>query len=633
MERICKNCDRWADSSCNMNRSTDPLGTCPACMTPDMSVDEWRANMFADADRRAREANLKSTSALKHVVAPRKKVGKACLTTVWRNKSMPTMSAYGHQLEAIERFKDQDEIALFFEMGCGKTFTSLKILEHKYLQHQIYGVLVIAPNGIHKQWYDDLVNGVMVNGILHQELDIDIDVQCIGGRGGQSELYPFEDNNRFKFVSVNIDTFSTQHKWEAIVEWANSAKIAILIDESTVIKNPTAKRTERILYEFNDVTRRRKTILSSVKKNPVRIILTGTPTTNGPTDLWCMMEFVKPNFFGRNYYSFRSYFGMYTKLTVDTGREVAIPLSEKTWQGIHACPDYMQASCTFGCSEDTYLTVKHQDKFQGPYKHLEELKKQLEPVSMFKKLTECVDMPKVIYIERDVELSKAQQAAYDNMKNQLLIEFDNHVATALNKLVLSIRLQQISSGFIVGQKTILSDDDMAFVDTEAGFDAQDLMPNEVVWLDDKCPKIQQLLSDVDECDKPLLILTRFTAEADKIYNLLKDKYRTGLFTGWKIVGGIDEFKEGNLDVLVANSSKIARGFNLQIAHTTLFYSNTFSMEIRQQAEFRTFRMGQTHPCMYIDYTASDIDRTINKAIAMKKNLLEYIREKNVQDII
>ena len=106
-----------------------------------------------------------------------------------------------------------------------------------------------------------------------------------------------------------------------------------------------------------------------------------------------------------------------------------------------------------------------------------------------------------------------------------------------------------------------------------------------------------------------------------------------MFTGWKIVGGIDAFKNGELDILVANNSKISRGHNLQIAHTTLFYSNTFSMEIRQQAEFRTFRIGQKHPCLYIDYSAAEVDETINTALKMKKGLLEYIRDKDLKEVI
>ena len=41
-----------------------------------------------------------------------------------------------------------------------------------------------------------------------------------------------------------------------------------------------------------------------------RATLTGIPVTNGPIDLWAIMEFVKPNYFGRNYYSFMNYYGL-----------------------------------------------------------------------------------------------------------------------------------------------------------------------------------------------------------------------------------------------------------------------------------------------------------------------------------
>ena len=172
-----------------------------------------------------------------------------------------------------------------------------------------------------------------------------------------------------------------------------------------------------------------------------------------------------------------------------------------------------------------------------------------------------------------------------------------------------------------------------FGDDVGNIDERDLTPDEVIWIGDSNPKLDALMRDVAECDKPLLILTRYSAEAAKIYELCeKAGYRTGLFTGWKVVGGVDAFKAGELDILVANSTKISRGFNLQIAHTTLFYSNTFSMEIRQQAEFRTFRMGQTHPCLYIDYSCADVDDTINKALKLKKGLLEYIRDKDLEEV-
>lgn len=642
---ICLFCEKFDESTRDSEKmcictllgfKVKPISTCPGYK--DKRTEE---QIQHDAEERERLLKLSPTvTPVKKVVAHsqvvRKKRAKVSEPEYiqYAQTYKEDMKPFAHQQQAIDFYKDKDEIALFFEMGCGKSFTTLQIAQEKFKAGQIKGLLVVAPNDVHRQWFDELVNGQF------NELQVDFEAQCVGGRGGQKDLYDFVFDDTFKFVSVNVDTFSQPHKWEAIVEWANSGPYMIAIDEATVIKNPSSKRSQRLLYEFNNIKKRGKTIIESVKKCPVRAVLTGTPVTNGPMDLWSIMEFIRPNFFNRNYYSFRAYYGMFTKLTVDTGygsRDIDVLLTEKTWKGIHDAKDFTEAAIVFGCSEDTYMTIKHQDHFIGPYKHADELKQKLDEVAIFRKLTDCVDMPAVQYVERKVGMSPAQQAAYNSMKKELLAEFDGYQTTAVNKLVVSLRLQQIASGFIMGHKVADLDDwDLgAFSDiSDEDVANLDLMPDQVVWLGESVPKLDALMDDVAECDKPLLILTRYSAEAAKIYELCdKAGYKTGLFTGWKVIGGVDAFKDGELDILVANSAKISRGFNLQCAHVTLFYSNTFSMEIRQQAEFRTFRMGQEHPCLYVDYSAADVDDTINTALRLKKGLLDYIRDKNIKEAV
>lgn len=544
------------------------------------------------------------------------------------------VTLFEHQKLAREKFKGQNEIALFFEMGCGKSVTSLSIMIDKYKSGKIDSLLIVAPNDVHKQWFDDLCNeDALLSKMLEQE-GVSCVGQILGGRGGQKQFYDFDDDGKLHIVCVNIDTFSQPHKWEPIVDWVNKNRTAIIIDEATSIKNPTSKRSQRMLYEFNDVMKRGKTILFSGKKQntQVRCVLTGTPVTNGPMDLWAIMEFIKPNYFNRNYYSFMNYYGMHTKLTVQD-RTISVLLTEKTWQGVHACKSYSEAFNLFGCSEDTYMTVKHQDHYMGPYKHADELKHLLEPVAVFAKLVDCVDMPPVHYIVKDVPMSDAQKSCYNDMKHDLLAQYDDHVATAKNKLVVTLRLQQIASGFIMAhEEKELDMDEPMWAEPEL-VDNYDVSPDEVIWLGDTNPKLEQLLRDVDELDKPLLILTRFSAEAAKIYDLLKDRYSCMLFTGWKTTGSIEKFKSGEFQIIVANTAKIARGFNLQIAHTTIYYSNTFSMELRQQSEFRTFRMGQECPCTYIDYVSCDVDKMIRESLKLKKGLLEYIRNKDISQII
>lgn len=545
---------------------------------------------------------------------------------------------FKHQQDAIERFEKQEVCALFFEMGCGKTISSLTLAARHFKNKEIDSLLVVAPNDVHKQWFDDLCNDdSVISKYLHDEENIEYTCQIVGGRGGQKVFYDFDygDTSLLKIVCVNIDTFSTPHKWETVTEWAVAHKTMIILDEATVIKNPDSKRAQRMLFAFNDsVWGRSKKFPKYTSKKPntaIRCVLTGTPVTNGPVDLWAIMEFLQPGYFGRNYYAFMNYYGMFTQLPVPDGRGsdrvIQVQLTEKTWQGIKNCESFSEAAAVFGCSEDTYMTILHQDKFMGSYKHSDELKEELAKVSVFAKLVDCVDMPNVNYIERCIGLSEAQNGVYNSMKQQLIAEYEGHIATAKNKLVSAIRLQQISSGFIMAHDDSLPDDESFLLEDF------DLAPDEVVWLGDSNPRLDALMRDVDELDKPLLIMTRFSAEAAKIFDMLKDKYTTCLITGWKTIGSIAGFKNGDYDIMVANTTKIARGHNLQRAHVTLYYSNTFSMELRQQSEFRTFRIGQSHPCLYIDYVASSIDRTILKSLKQKKGFLDYIRSEDIKEVL
>lgn len=640
---FCKHCDKASanadkEMDCKLlNIKVTALRCCPGWKPIEYTPEE-QARIDAKREQLLKLGN--NNSAQTKPVATKPKISKPVKTEVEVEtdyaEEEKQVKLFEHQKLAREKFKNLDEIALFFEMGCGKSVTSLSIMIDKYKQGKIDSLLIVAPNDVHKQWFDDLCNeDALLSKILEQE-HVPCTGQIIGGRGGQKQFYDFEDDDKLHIVCVNIDTFSQPHKWEVIVDWVNKNKTAIIIDEATSIKNPNSKRSQRMLYEFNDVMKKRNTVLFSGKKpnTSVRCVLTGTPVSNGPMDLWSIMEFIKPNYFGRNYYSFMNYYGMHTKLKLDTGQQISVLLTEKTWNGIKGCRDYSEAFNTFGCSEDTYMTVMHQDHYIGPYKHADELKQLLEPVAVFAKLTDCVDMPPVHYITKEVPLSDAQKACYNDMKHDLLATYDDNVATAKNKLVVTLRLQQIASGFIMGHKEIDPEDlDLpCWSDVEAA-DEYDVTPDEVIWLGDTNPKLEQLKRDVAELDKPLLILTRFSAEAAKIYDLLKDDYSCMLFTGWKTTGSIEKFKAGEFQIMVANTTKIARGFNLQVAHTTIYYSNTFSMELRQQSEFRTFRMGQKYPCTYIDYVSCEVDKTIADALRLKKGLLEYIRDKNIEEVV
>jgi hypothetical protein len=373
-------------------------------------------------------------------------------------------------------------------------------------------------------------------------------------------------------------------------------------------------------------------------KSVARAVLTGTPVTNGPMDLWAIMEFCCPNFFGRNWYSFQNHYGMFTGMGIETKsgdfREIKVPLNEEHWHAIKSCNEASEAQALFGCSLDTFNVVHSQDKYEGPYKHAEELKAKLDEVARFALLRDCVDMPAVNQTTHLLHMSPEQRACYDSMVDEYIAEYEHHTATALNKMTALIRLQQISSGFICDKAYTAPEEDDAVESLYGLVDTTDIMPDEIQWIGNSNPKLDMLYRDIDEVAKPCIIITRFTAEASRIYNELQSKYSTCLMTGWKRVGTIEEFKSGKYDVMVANSSVVSRGFNLQNSNTMLFYSNTFSLETRLQTEGRIFRIGQTKPCLYIDYTYDDsVDEKIVSSLKMKRNLLDFIRDAEMKELV
>lgn len=521
---------------------------------------------------------------------------------------------YKHQEIALERYRKASAIPLFFDPGTGKTLTSLLIAEAKYNAGEIDALLVIAPNGVHKQW--------AVEEIPKWLSDVNTTVQWRKNK----KLFFVE--GALNIVCINIEQFSTKTKYLDYVDWVNSHKAMIILDEATRIKNPKAIRTQRLLYEFNHVVRRGKTILSSEPKTVARAILTGTPVTNGPFDVWSMFEFLQPGYFGINWYGFQNKYGMFHAIQVN-GRVIRILINEDAWEQIKACDSFEKANALYGVNLSTYDMIQQQDSYQGPFKNVEQLRDKMLEIAMFVKIEDCIDMPDRVYTRKLLDMSSEQARVYDELETYFIATYKDEKVEAKSKLTAYIRLQQIASGFVSSEQ----------VPEE---EIEDPPPNKIVWFDD-LPKIDQLLVDCEEVvgstDNPtgqVIVVCHFSAEAEKIFDSLQAAgYHCCLQTGWKKVGSIDGFKQGKYSIMVANIKVISMGFNLQeLCHHMIFYSNTFSLEDRIQVEARIYRAGQKQKCIYIDYVMKDtIDMKVYAALKQKKQLADYIRETSVKDML
>ena len=496
------------------------------------------------------------------------------------------------------------------------TLTSLEIAMYKYRKGNIDALLVIAPNGVHKQWATE--------EIPKWCKEVKTTVQWRKGRS------LFFNEGQLNIVCVNIEQFSTKQRYLDYVAWCNAHNTMIILDEATRIKNPKAIRSQRLLYEFNTVVRKGKAILSSTPRTVARAILTGTPITNGPFDAWSMFEFLRPNYFNLNYYAFCNKYGMYYSAFIN-GRSLRILINENAWEAIHACETYEAANMLYGVSFGTFDTIKSQAKYEGPYRNIEHLRQEICKIAMFVRIEDVQDMPEKQYSRRLIDMSAEQSRVYHEMEDTMIAEYKGEITSAKSKLTAYIRLQQIASGFFSAEQLPEGE-------------VEDPPPNKVVWLD-MAPKFAMLEVDLEEmvgtpkdgvCDRQVIIVCHFSAEAERIYEeVTKFGYKTCLMTGWKKVGSIDAFKEGKYQVMVANIRVISMGFNLQAhAHHMIFYSNTFSLEDRIQVEARIYRTGQQRTCFYTDYVMKDtIDMKVYAALKQKKQLSDYIRDKSVEQML
>ena len=521
---------------------------------------------------------------------------------------------YKHQEVALERYRNKAEIPLFFDPGTGKTRTSLLIAEAKFNAGEIDAVLVIAPNGVHKQW--------AIEEIPKWLSHVDTTVQWRKNK----KLFFIE--GKLNIVCTNIEQFSTKERYLDYVNWACSHKTFIILDEATRIKNPKAIRTQRLLYEFNTVVRRGKTILKSEPKTVARAILTGTPVTNGPFDVWPMFEFLRPGYFGVNWYGFQNRYGMFHAIQVN-GRVIRILINEDAWSQIHACTTFEMANALHGVSLSTYDTIRAQDHYEGPFRNVDSLRDKMLEIAMFVRIEDCIDMPDRVYNRKLLDMSAEQTRVYRELENYFITTYKDEKVEAKSKLTAYIRLQQIASGFVSSEQLPESE-------------LEDPPPNKITWFDD-LPKIDQLLVDVEEItdvegitNNQVIIVCHFSAEAERIYDALENEgYKVCLMTGWKKVGTIEGFKRGDYKIMVANIRVISMGFNLQEhCNHMIFYSNTFSLEDRIQVEARIYRAGQQHPCIYLDYVMKDtIDMKVYAALKQKKQLADYIRDTSVVDML
>ena len=301
----------------------------------------------------------------------------------YKYKSKP----FAHQKKALEMSWDKEVFAYFMEMGTGKSKVLIDNIAMLYNAGKINGALIVAPKGVYKNWFDGEIPNHMPDYIERK-------VGLWRTKPDDKALKPlFSTGAELHVLIMNVEAFSTKKGVEFAAKFLASHDTLMGIDESTTIKNPSAKRTQNILK------------LS--KHTKYRRILTGSPVTKSPLDLYSQCQFLDPFLLDQSsYYVFRTRYAICRKINV-SGRSVEIVVG---------------------------------------YRNLAELSDKLKGFSYRVLKDDCLDLPKKTFVRRTVELTDEQKKLYKQMKEEAIAFLNGKMVTSATVITQLMRLHQITCG-------------------------------------------------------------------------------------------------------------------------------------------------------------------------------------------
>ena len=466
---------------------------------------------------------------------------------------------YEHQLKALERSCDKEYFAYFMEMGTGKSKVLIDNAAMLYDNGKIDGLLIIAPKGVYKNWHE---------GEIPEHLPEHIEITSILWQANitqkQDKLLKslFETNEKLHILCMNVDAFSTKKGVDFAAKFLSCHRTMMVIDESTTIKNKDAKRT--------------KNICSLAPHARYRRILTGSPVTKSPLDLFMQCDFLRPELLGHiSFYTFRQRYAVMRKMNFG-GRSIEIPVG---------------------------------------YRNLDELSAKLKAFSYRVLKDECLDLPKKTFMKRIVSLSQDQRKIYDQMKQMALAYLNGKSMTTATVLTQLMRLQQITCGHFTADDGVVQDVKNNRIDELINV-LNEVEGKVVIWAHWQRDVHKIIEAIKEEFDESYVDYYGLTPSADRQKNIKKfqEDPNCRFFVGTPQTGGY--------------------GITLTAASTMVYYSNGYDLEKRQQSEARIDRIGQTKKMTYIDIICEDtVDQKIVKSLRKKVDIATQIMGEELKDWI
>jgi SNF2 family DNA or RNA helicase len=473
---------------------------------------------------------------------------------------------YQHQLEVFALSKDARAFALFMEQGTGKTKSALDNAAYLWTKREITGLFIICPKSVKSTWVEQIEehfpNWVERNLLVWQS-----------GKTREHHVHALgSKEKKLAIFIMNIDAFSSGSGVKAAEAFLTIFRCMFVVDESSKIKNPQAKRT--------------KACVKLGRHAAFRRILTGTPVTQAPLDLFTQFKFLDENILGfGSYYAFRNRYAILEDVRARGG--------QRSFQKVVS------------------------------YVNLTELQDTIMPFSYRVTTAECLDLPDKVYRKLIVQLNQQQRKAYNSLVQDMEAEIEGIGSISVTMaLTLMLRLQQVVGGFFPTNEE----------ERKKGVTYK-AIPG-------KSPKVDAILEDLEDEPGKVLIWARFRAEIDLMARSLRKSYGDDAVAEFH--GSISEadrttvrqsFQDPDspLRFLVLQVDTGGVGLTFTAADKAYYLSNGFSLESRLQSEARNHRAGsEGHKrIVYTDVVAEDtLDPKVLHTLREKLSLANVITGDN-----
>ena len=460
---------------------------------------------------------------------------------------------YAHQLTALEKSWNRDTFAYFMEMGTGKTKVLIDNLAMLYDKGRVNGALIVAPKGVVGTWYNQELPAHLPDHIEN----VTVLWQSNINKKQKENLKQFhnqENSHKLHILIMNVEAFSTEKGYSWALSFLNCHKGLMAIDESTTIKNPKAKRTKHILNLSNKADYRR--------------IMTGSPVTKNPLDLYAQCQFLDIHHLGHDsYYSFRNRYALMKSANI-SGRSINLVLG---------------------------------------YQNLSELSDKLKPFSYRVLKEDCLDLPDKVYMKREIQLTPEQQKLYKQMRQEALATLNGKTVTTMTALTQLMRLHQITCGHF-------SADDGSIQEVKNNrlselLDVLDEIEGKAIIWAHYQHDVKNIFKILEDKYGPGSVVHYYgktlPEQRDYAIKNFKTNDKVRFFVGTPQTGGY--------------------GITLVQANTVIYYSNGYDLEKRMQSEDRAHRIGQKKKVTYVDIIAEDtVDTKIVKSLRKKIDIASKV---------